>query len=237
MKALTLGHTGMLGNAVHLYLGTRVETTDLRWPNDDFKSFIKNYDGDYIINCIGAIPQRTDKFEINYELPIWLDENSNCRIIHPGTDCEMDNDAYGMSKSKALRYLASHGTNTKIIKTSIIGHEINTKASLLDWFLNSEGEVFGYTRVMWNGVTTLQWATECIEMMQNWRYYAKCNIISSECISKYELLSIIKEVYNKDIVINQNDSVSVNKCLVGEIKKIPIKKQLIRLKEFYNNVK
>jgi dTDP-4-dehydrorhamnose reductase len=226
----------MLGYAAHRYLGTGVETTDLRWPNNDFKSYIKNYDGDYIINCIGAIPQRTNKFEINYELPIWLEENSNCRIIHPGTDCEMDNDEYGISKSKASRYLAFHGTNTKIIKTSIIGHEINTKASLLDWFLNSEGEVFGYTGAMWNGVTTLQWATECLEMMQNWNYYGKCNVISSECISKYELLNIIKEVYDKDIVIKQNDSVSVNKCLIGEIRKIPIKEQLIRLKEFYNNV-
>ena len=73
-------------------------------------------------------------------------------------------------------------------------------------------------------------------MMQNWKYYGKCNVISSECISKYELLNIIKEVYDKDIVIKQNDSVSVNKCLIGEIRKIPIKEQLIRLKEFYNNV-
>ena len=136
MKILLLGHTGMLGNAVHQCLNVKIETTDLRWPDDEFKSFIKNYEGDYIVNCIGAIPQRTDKFEINYELPIWLEENSNCKIIHPGTDCETDNDEYGVSKRKASSYLTVHGTNTKIIKTSIIGHEIDSKVGLLDWFLN-----------------------------------------------------------------------------------------------------
>ena len=223
MNVLVLGHTGMLGNAVHRCLEAKIETTDLRWPDEDFKSFIKNYEGDYIVNCIGAIPQRTDKFEINYKLPIWLEENSNCRIIHPGTDCETDDDDYGMSKSKASRYLALHGSDTKIIKTSIIGHEIDSKVSLLDWFLNSTGEVFGYTKAMWNGITTLQWTKECYIMMKEWEKYAKCTVISSECGSKYDLLNTIKEVYNKNIVINKNDSVSVNKCLRGSIKVIPIK--------------
>ena len=237
MNVLVLGHTGMLGNAVHRCLEAKIETTDLRWPDEDFKSFIKNYEGDYIVNCIGAIPQRTDKFEINYELPIGLEKNSNCRIIHPGTDCEMDNDDYGTSKSKASRYLALHGSDTKIIKTSIIGHEIDSKVSLLDWFLNSTGEVFGYTKAMWNGITTLQWTKECYIMMKEWEKYAKCTVISSECGSKYDLLNTIKEVYNKNIVINKNDSVSVNKCLRGSIKVIPIKKQLIELRRFYEHTK
>ena len=101
MRVLILGHTGMLGNAVWRYLiresepDTELRTSvteetqiiaGLRWPNEDFKDVLKNYDGDYVVNCIGAIPQRTNKFEINYELPIWLDENVDCRIIHQATD-------------------------------------------------------------------------------------------------------------------------------------------------------
>ena len=237
MNVLVLGHTGMLGNAVHRCLEAKIETTDLRWPDNGFKTFIKNYEGDYIINCIGAIPQKTDDFDINWVIPIWLDLHAPCKIIHPGTDCEMDNDDYGVSKSKASRYLALHGSDTKIIKTSIIGHEINTKVSLLDWFLNCEEEVFGYTKAMWNGITTLQWAKECNIMMKEWEKYAKCTVISSECVSKYDLLNIIKRVYNKNTVINKNDSVSVNKCLRASIKVIPIEKQLIELKEFYEHTK
>ena len=170
MKVLVLGHSGMLGSMVYDYLmgdySIGFEIVDSltsipdRWPEESFKNKIREFEGDYIINCIGAIPQRTDKFEINYELPIWLDENVSCRVIHPATDCEMDEDDYGRSKFKAGRHLAIHGTKTKQIVTSIIGHELNTNVSLLDWFLNSKEEVSGYSECYWNGNTTLEWAKQ-----------------------------------------------------------------------------
>ena len=65
--------------------------------------------------------------------------------------------------------------------------------------------------------------------------YAKRTVVSTNCISKYELLTIIKEVYNKDIIINEDDSVKANKCLNGQIKTTPIKEQLKELKAFYDN--
>ena len=130
MKVLVLGHKGMLGHMVSKLLTSKnveVTTTDCRWSTSCFKNTIKGFNGDYIINCIGAIHQRTDQFNINWELPQWLDENSNCKIIHPGTDCEMDDDDYGNSKRIAAEWIKSLGKNTKIIKTSILGPEISTK--------------------------------------------------------------------------------------------------------------
>ena len=239
MKVLVLGHTGMLGNVVRNYLRQTEDisfvTTKYRWPTDTFKTSVKNFDGDFIINCIGAIPQRTDKFEINYELPIWLDENVDCRIIHPATDCEMDSDDYGKSKFKAGRHLSLHGRNTKQIVTSIIGHELETNFSLLDWFLSSEGEVFGWSEHYWNGNTTLEWIKQACSLMVDWDKYAKRTVISTDCISKYKLLNIIKEVYEKDIIINKSDEVQANKCLNGQIKTKPIRQQLKELKVFYDN--
>ena len=239
MKVLVLGHTGMLGNVVCNYLRQSEDisfvTTKYRWPTDTFKTSVKNFDGDFIINCIGAIPQKTDKFEINYELPIWLDENVDCRIIHPATDCEMDSDDYGKSKFKAGRHLSLHGRNTKQIVTSIIGHELKTNFSLLDWFLGSDGEVFGWSEHYWNGNTTLEWIKQACSLMVDWDKYAKRTVISTDCISKYELLNIIKEVYEKDIIINKNDEVRANKCLNGQIKTKPIREQLKELKVFYDN--
>ena len=49
-----------------------------------------------------------------------LEENTNCKIIHPSTDCEMDNDDYGLSKKKAADYIKNKGTKTKMLQTSII---------------------------------------------------------------------------------------------------------------------
>ena len=72
MRVLVLGHRGMLGHMVVKYLQDQnisVSTLSTRWPVCQIE--INNFEGDYIINCIGAIPQRTDNFDINWELPIW----------------------------------------------------------------------------------------------------------------------------------------------------------------------
>ena len=250
MKVLVLGHKGMLGHMVHKYLSTKNDyelvTTDLRWPSKEFKDYIIDFwyaqDGDYIINCIGAIHQRTSDFDVNTELPIWLDDNidynlSSCRVIHPGTDCEIDDDDYGNSKRKATEYLIEKGCMTKIIKTSIIGHELNTKASLLEWFLNvSDEEINGYADYHWNGNTTLQWAKICYDIMNNPREYDLLTIPTTECISKCRLLEIMRDVYDKEITINRNYDIKVNKCLIGNTKvPVPnIKEQLIEMKKFCN---
>jgi len=237
MKVLVLGHSGMLGNTVCDYLMGEVDSLTViseRWPSTSFKNTIKEFDGDYIINCIGAIPQRTVKFEINYELPMWLDDNVTCRVIHQDTDARRDEDDYSFSKAEAARHLSHNGKRTKMLKTNVIGHDKN-KVCLLDWFLNSEGEVDGYTESYSNGSTTLEWAKQVCKMMNNWERYAKCTTMSTKCISKYELLNLFKEVYNKDIVINKKTDLQNNRCLKGQIQVPSLREQLEELKEFYDN--
>jgi len=229
MKVLVLGHKGMLGHMVKKFLldnKVDVITTDIRWPESPFKLGLRL---DYVINCVGAIPQRTDKFDINWSLPIWLDLHSPCRVIHPGTDCEMDDDDYGRSKKVASNYLTTFGTNTKILKTSIIGPELNSTSSLFEWFLSQEGEVFGYTKAMWNGITTLEWAKQCLSLMVGWETYSKETIIQGECLSKYDLLNTIKIIFNKDITISPKD-LGKDKCLTGKLHAPTMLKQLKELK-------
>lgn len=236
MRVLVLGHRGMLGHMVRKYLldqGVEVFTTRERYLTPAFADDVTFFRGDYIINCIGAIPQRTKDFAINIDLPRWLDILATTKVIHPGTDCEMDADAYGISKKKARDYIVSEGTRTKILKASIIGPEINSTASLLEWFLNSEGEVGGYTKAMWNGITTLEWAKQCYKLMHDWDNYSTETIIEGTCVSKFDLLSLAKEVFNKDITINPNSNVEIDKCLVGDLKAIHIKEQLEELREYY----
>jgi len=236
MNVLVLGHKGMLGHMVSEYLSDNeitVTVTPFRYLTPDFADAVTSFKGEYIVNCIGAIPQRTKDFSINETLPHWLDTLANTKVIHPGTDCEMDSDEYGISKRVARDFLISKGTRTKILKTSIIGPELDSKVSLLGWFLNSEGSVTGYSKAMWSGITTLEWAKQCYTLMQDWDSYGVENIIQSTCLSKFNLLSLIKEVFNKDIEIIPNPLVEVNKCLVGGIETKSIKEQLIELKEYY----
>lgn len=237
MKILVLGHKGMLGHMVVKYMSEKnqdVLTTDFRWPNQEFKELVINFSGDYIVNCIGAIHQRTNKFEINWELPQFLDANSKCPIVHPGTDCEMDLDDYGKSKKIARDFIVNNAIRTKSIKTSIIGPELNTKASLMEWFLSQPDNslVKGYSECYWNGNTTLTWAEFCFNLINNWEKYNKETIISSHCISKYDILVFIKDIYNKNIEIEKNSDIKINKCLLGDIKTHHISKQLQDLKKF-----
>ena len=238
MNILVLGHKGMLGNAVHKFLENKkitVLTTESRWPSKEFKSFIKECDCDFVINCIGSIPQRKTEFSINYELPIWLEEETGFKIIHPGTDCEVDSDQYGCSKRRSAEYIVKCGVNTKIIKTSIIGHEVNSSASLLDWFLKQTKQVNGYNNHFWNGNTTLQWSKVCYDIVKNWESYDRVTTVATEIISKYRLLNIISHVYEKQVLINDythEKSIS-NKCLVGNVPVPNIQEQLVELKQFY----
>jgi dTDP-4-dehydrorhamnose reductase len=232
MRILVLGHNGMLGNAVYSYLKQfhEIETLSHRWPSTEFDNHIKNFNGDYIINCIGAIPQKTNNFTINTLLPIFLDINSQCPIIHPSTDCEIDDSIYGVSKRYATDWLSNYGKRTYIFKTSIIGIELNSADSLLCWFLK-QNKVYGYTDALWNGITTLEWVKQCNNLI-NGIVTDKFNIFCTECISKYELLNHFKDIFKHDIEIEQISGIGKDKCLRG-IKLTNIKQQLIELKEFY----
>ncbi len=232
----------MLGHMVRRSLSEKndlsIYTTDLKWPNNDFKEKIFRFSSQsnaYVVNCIGGIPQKVDSFNINSDLPIWLEnniDNYNCKIVHPGTDCEADNDEYGISKREATDFIIKHGKITKIIKASIIGPELSTKNSLLEWFLNcQEKELDGYGQFFWNGITTLQWANICYDLIVNWDSFDILTIPATDCISKYDLLVKIKMIYNKKIEINKNMKIKANKCLVGNYQVPNIDHQLMTLKK------
>lgn len=259
-KILVLGHKGMLGNAVCKYLQKKsdiyeIVVTEKRWGDENFVSEMKNISADFIINCIGIIPQRKPTDEeykiMNVDLPIFLDTLGK-KVIHPSTDCEFSGnisntqkykktdkrdaeDVYGKSKADASEWIENNAKNTKIIRTSIIGHENNSHIALLDWFLNSEGEVKGYTNHYWNGITTLQWAKLCEEIMNSWENHPVLNQYGTEeNKSKYEVLNLAKEIYEKNInIIPFEAPTLVNKCLESD-KIIPdLKTQLQELKTFY----
>lgn len=261
-KIFILGHNGMLGNAVLKYFSISKKenyilyTTDKRFPDEGFKKELINSDAEFIINCIGKIPQKKPESVIDYEilnieLPIFL-ESLNKKIIHPSTDCEFSGkknkyyqykkndkrdakDDYGKSKSYISKKIEDEFKNTKIIRVSIIGHELKSSLSLLDWFLSQKKEVNGYTNHFWNGITTLEWAKICESIINNWENYPKLNQFGTkENKSKYELLNIIKNIYKKDIKINKlKTNEQLNKCLKSDKNIKKIESQLIELKKFY----
>tara|TARA_Y100000592_G_scaffold70636_1_gene109866 strand:+ start:5554 stop:6276 length:723 start_codon:yes stop_codon:yes gene_type:complete len=234
MEVLILGHKGMLGSMVHKYYeqeGIKCITTDYRWPSNEFKNFIKNFNGDAIINCIAITSPSKKGIAINHELPKYLDQEKNCKIIHPGTDSENEVGLYAASKFSASYYINTVGKNTKIIRSSIIGPEINPKPYLFEYIIDSN-EITLSNKAKWNGSTTLYWAQFSLKLLSFWDNYDVDTIIGSECNSKFELANIIKDVFDLKTDITSTDEVVINRCLKQLKYKIPIKEQLIDLKDF-----
>lgn len=250
----------MLGNAVYKYLSLspdiyQIETTEHRWGTEEFKDTVTKSPANYIINCIGSIPQKKPSAEeyrsLNVDLPVFL-EQTNKQIIHPSTDCEFlgkipvgskyskdsirdAEDEYGKSKATISTLIEKEFINTKIIRSSVVGHESLSAVSLLNWFLCSEGEVKGYTNHYWNGITTLEWAKRAEQIIQNWNLFPKLNqYATDENLSKYDLLITIRGIYEKDILITPfNTENDVNKCLTSDVSLPSITVQLKELKKFY----
>ena len=65
--------------------------------------------------------------------------------------------------------------------------------------------------------------------------YDTLNIPTSDCITKYELLKIMKSVFNKKVKIKRNSEKMVTRCLekTNDMPHIDIETQLRELKEFY----
>lgn len=260
MKILVLGHKGMLGNAVYKYFtrgSLEVETIDdLKWDSNEFKRTVSNSEAKFIINCIGAIPQKKpsdDYYELlNVQLPMFL-ETTGKKILHPSTDCifsgklEYPNlyektdkpdayDLYGKSKAKIDNLIQRNFINTKIIRTSIFGHELSGHVSLLDWFLGTDDKeiINGYSNYYWNGISTLQWAKEADKLLARWDRMPCVTQLGSEEMPKSEFLRLIAGVYNKPNQINDFKMVvDTNKMLKSDYELPTLEQQLHDLKKFY----
>ena len=214
---------------------------------------------DVVINCTGFIKQRDKNnlrkksmYYMNTTFPIFLDLMSkklNFYNIHFSTDFVFDGkkklytekskmnakDDYGKSKILAEKKIMH---NTLVIRTSIIGHELNKlKYGLLEWFLNSGSKVEGYSKVFFSGLTTNELSKIIKKIIDKKMFFTGIYNISSKRISKYNLLVIINSIYKmrKTIIKNKKIKIdrSLNSNLFKKIFRIKInswKRQILEMK-------
>ena len=189
---------------------------------------------DIIINCIGLIKQLSDSSDplvvlpLNSILPHRLSKLADmigARFIHISTDCvfsgskgnysEHDRsdacDLYGTSK-----YLGEVLCNNSVtLRTSIIGHELDTKYGLVEWFLSQKGTCLGYENAIFSGLPTVVLARIIRDIVIP-RKMTGLYHVASQPISKFNLLKIIAEVYRKDIKIIPDAKFKINRSLSFE---------------------
>jgi len=206
---------------------------------EDFDSVaraITEFKPDVVVNCIGIVKQAEaardplTSIEVNSLFPhrlARLCRTKGIRLIHISTDCvfsghkgdykESDlsdaEDLYG--RTKALGEVSYKGCLT--IRTSMIGRELETSNGLIEWFLNQEDKtISGYKKSVFSGFTTNALAeiiagiiTKNPELHGVWH-------VASEPISKFELLSLVKQVYGLNIRIEPDETVVCDRSLNSE---------------------
>jgi dTDP-4-dehydrorhamnose reductase len=200
---------------------------------DELVNVLTEVKPDIVINCVGLIKQISSAKDSLVALPInamfphrlaRLCGLMDTRVVHISTDCvfsgdkgmytELDEsdakDLYGKSKYIGELHDYEHCVT---LRTSIIGHELNSNTSLVDWFLSQEGQVKGFTRAVFSGLPTVELASLISEHVLPNPELTGLYHVSSEPIDKCSLLNLVKDVYNKKIDIVPDDDFVIDRSL------------------------
>ncbi len=187
----------------------------------------------FVINCVGILNSVAEQnpdvaIFVNGYFPHYLDrlsEKYNFKLIHISTDCVFsgkkgdyteidfkDADSY-YGRSKAIGEVNNNRTLT--FRTSLIGPDSNENGiGLFNWFMKQTGEVSGFSKVIWTGITTLELA-KAIEKSFSCQITGVYNLVNNQKISKYELLKLFAKYMKKDnLKIKENANFFSDKSLI-----------------------
>jgi len=186
-----------------------------------------------VVNCVGLIKQHAEvndpliALPINAMLPLRLARlcgMCNARMIHFGTDCVFSvvpgmlvkkdltdaRDLYG--KSKFIGEV-SDAPHVVTLRTSIIGHELDSNLALIDWFLSQTGTVKGYSKAIFSGLTTCEMARVVDEFVISLDTLSGMYHVSVNPISKFSLFQLVAKVYRHDVEIVPDEAVCIDRSL------------------------
>lgn len=205
---------------------------------DEFGSVVAALDSvqpAVVVNCIGIVKQAEAakdpvvSISTNSLFPqrlVQLCQRRDIRLIHISTDCvfsgrkgnylESDQpdaeDLYG--RTKLLGEVEGRGCIT--LRTSMIGRELETSFGLVEWFLREQGKaVSGYKRAVFSGFTTIALSGIIARVISEHPGLYGVYHVAAEPISKYDLLSLVKQVYGLKTVIEPDETVVCDRSLNG----------------------
>jgi dTDP-4-dehydrorhamnose reductase len=188
-----------------------------------------------IVNCVGVVKQLDAGkdpltcISINSLFPHQLADLCNRKGIHLiciSTDCVFSGqrggyaetdvsdaaDLYG--RTKFLGEVDREGSLT--LRTSIIGREFAGAHGLVEWFLSQEGKsIRGFSKAIFSGVTTRVLADTIRQLIcQHPRLHGVYHV-AARPIAKYDLLTLVRDVYDLDITIETDDTFACDRSLDG----------------------
>ena len=188
---------------------------------------------DCVVNCVGVLNRaaednKTLAIRLNSELPHFLAETTadlQTKIVQLSTDCVFSGKRGGYrendfpvgktfyDRTKALGELVDDKNIT--FRSSIIGPDLERDGiGLLNWFLQQNGIVNGYTKSIWSGVTTL-FLAQMIERAVNENIHGLYQLTNNTPIIKCELLKLFAQIFGRKIKISPVDGVAADKTLIN----------------------
>ncbi len=188
---------------------------------------------DVVVNAIGIVKQSPTALDpvatvtINALLPHQVAaacRSVDARLVHVSTDCvfagrsgmyrESDvadaEDLYG--RSKLLGEVATAPDLT--IRTSIIGRELSGARGLLEWFLSTSGRsIDGFTDAIFSGLPTIVLARLLVDVIAREPPLSGLYHVSSDPISKHDLLCLLKSAYGLAVEIEPVSRVCIDRSL------------------------
>jgi dTDP-4-dehydrorhamnose reductase len=187
----------------------------------------------YIVNCIGILINGSDldpenAIFLNSYMPhrlTRLADKINAKLIHISTDCVFSGDKKGpyietddkdgrgvYAKTKGLGEIISNKHLT--LRTSVVGPELkNDGEELFHWFMGQSGEIPGYKKAIWSGVTTTELA-KAVKWSIDHHITGLYHVTNNTSISKYDLLQLFQKYTKKDIKIKPFSGKDVNKSFI-----------------------
>lgn len=215
-----------LFNAENAYEGIDVGTMDL------LIDVLGEFRPEAVVNAVGIVKQRSTakeslpSLEINSLFPhrlAALCKAAGMRMVHMSTDCvfsgrkgwyrETDlsdaEDLYGRTK-----YLGEvHDSHCVTLRTSIIGKELSRSQGLLEWFLSQRGSVQGFKNALFSGFTTLELSRIIEKILMEYPEKGGLYHVSSDPISKFDLLVLIKKKMGLGIEIIPTEEPRLDRSL------------------------
>lgn len=185
-----------------------------------------------VVNCAGLTKHKADADNPLVTVPInalmphrlaGLCQLIGARLIHISTDCVFSGDkgcyteddfadardVYG--KSKALGEVDY--PNAVTLRTSTIGHELQSKFGLLDWFLSQDESCKGFARAIFSGLPTVVFAQVIRDVVIPHAELSGLYHVATKPINKFDLLKLIAEVYEKKIDIVRDEKLVIDRSL------------------------
>jgi len=187
---------------------------------------------DVVVNCIGLTKHHKEAEDpqlaltLNALLPHRMADLcavAGARLIHVSTDCVFAGTKGNYGEADAPDAVDFYGKSKHLgevdyphavtLRTSTIGHELQSAYGLLEWFLSQQGSCKGFNRAIFSGLPNTEFARVVRDVVIPRSELHGLYHVGAEPIGKYELLKLIARVYGKQIEIVREDEFMIDRSL------------------------